>query len=588
MEEQTESASVRRKSERGTARKGQTHPPYPFELRLKAVKLHLEEGFSLRAVCEELGLNTKTLWDWVKRYRESGDEGLRSRLGSDGSGKPKIPQAVKQKIVAIKTEHPGFGVKRIAQVLQRVFFLRASRETVRRTLHRQNLVSSPTQVRRSPPKPRFFERSTPNQMWQSDIFTFHLGGKNAYVIGFMDDYSRYLVGCDLFRSQSAENVLEVYRRAVGEFGVPKEVLTDQGRQYTNWRGKTRFELELQKDRVHHIKSRAHHPMTLGKIERFWKTIWEDFLVRAKFESFESGRERVRLWVKHYNHQRPHQGIGGLCPADRFFAIDKELRAVMEQGIQDNLEELALRGEPKEPFYMVGRMGDEAVVIRAEAGKLRVDIDKSGKNPQIQDNPGGQDELPREQEQKTVDSTQRGGEVPGGVVGVERAQKSDSGLQGLGDSCHAADSLAGAGAGGDAGGLGAQGPQWSGAAGACAEAPEASFAASGQAGGQDSQAARAFGEDSATGKSTSQAKLTERAADEQPGADPGTVESRIDSGSPQRSDQCQGGGGQARGIAQDLLQVGKAGAGGDGGGVERSSEREAAGTQRARETDGTRQ
>lgn len=252
-----------------------------------------------------------TVWDWVKRYRESGEEGLRSRSGGGGSGKAKVAQAVKHKIVEIKREYPTFGVKRIAQVLGRVFFLRASRETVRRTLHQQSLISSAKKVRRSPSKPRFFERSTPNQMWQSDIFTFHLEGKNAYLIGFMDDYSRYLVGCDLFRSQSSENVLEVYRRAVGEYGVPKEVLTDQGRQYTNWRGKTRFELELQKDRVHHIKSRAHHPMTLGKIERFWKTIWEDFLVRAKFESFESARERVRFWVKHYNHRRPHQGIEGL-------------------------------------------------------------------------------------------------------------------------------------------------------------------------------------------------------------------------------------------------------------------------------------
>jgi len=71
--------------------------------------------------------------------------------------------------------------------------------------------------------------------------------------------------------------MEVYRRAVGEYGVPKEMLTDRGRQYTNWRGSTRFERELGKDRVRHIKSQAHHPMTLGKVERFWKTIYEEFL-----------------------------------------------------------------------------------------------------------------------------------------------------------------------------------------------------------------------------------------------------------------------------------------------------------------------
>jgi hypothetical protein len=53
---------------------------------------------------------------------------------------------------------------------------------------------------------------------------------------------------------------------MGEYGVPKEMLTDNGRQYTNWRGTTRFEQELKKERIRHIWSRPHHPMTLGKIE----------------------------------------------------------------------------------------------------------------------------------------------------------------------------------------------------------------------------------------------------------------------------------------------------------------------------------
>ena len=57
------------------------------------------------------------------------------------------------------------------------------------------------------------------------------------------------------------------------------------------------------------------------------------------------RERIRLWVKHYNPQRPHQSLEGLCPADRFFSIAQELRKVMERGIQENALELALRGSP---------------------------------------------------------------------------------------------------------------------------------------------------------------------------------------------------------------------------------------------------
>ena len=52
---------------------------------------------------------------------------------------------------------------------------------------------------------------------------------------------------------------------------------------------------------------------MGKIERFWKTLWEEFLVRAQFDSFESAGERIRLWVKHYNHRRPHQALANRTP-----------------------------------------------------------------------------------------------------------------------------------------------------------------------------------------------------------------------------------------------------------------------------------
>src|SRR5208282_1906978 len=195
----------------------------------------------------------------------------------------------------------------------------------------------------------------------------------AYLIGFIDDYSRFMVSVDVYRSQTAEHVIEVYRRGIAEYGVPKEVLTDNGRQYTNWRGTTRFEKELKKDNILHIKSRPHHPMTLGKIERFWKTIFLEFLSRAQFGSFEDAVERIRQWVKYYNHRRPHQGIGGLCPADRYFEIQNELRKTMEKGIQENLLELALRGQPRSPFYMVGRMEGQSVVLRAEKGKLKLSV-----------------------------------------------------------------------------------------------------------------------------------------------------------------------------------------------------------------------
>jgi transposase InsO family protein len=363
----------RKRKPKKKGKRGRTAKPYPHEFRLKVVKLHLEDGHTAALVAEQFGISKDTLYRWGRRYREDGEQGLLNKVRKPSGSK--VPAAVSEKIVSLKQENPGYGIRRITDVLKRFFLVKTSPSTVQRTLRDQGLATPvKKKPKRNPAKPRFFERARPNQMWQSDILTFRLAGKNAYLIGYLDDYSRYVTGLGFYRSQTAENVIETYRRAVSEYGVPKEMLTDNGRQYTNWRGTTRFEKELAKDRVKHIRSRPHHPMTLGKIERYWKSILTEFLQRAQFTSHEDAAGRIAFWVKYYNYKRPHQGIGGLCPADRFFEIDTALKKTLEKGVEENALELALRGKPRDPFYMVGRMGDQSVVIRAEKGKVKMLVD----------------------------------------------------------------------------------------------------------------------------------------------------------------------------------------------------------------------
>ncbi|MEI6078078.1 MAG: IS481 family transposase [Verrucomicrobiota bacterium] len=393
---------------------------YTAAEKLKAVRLCLEEGFSLQQVCDEMGMAHSGLSHWVSRYRQQGEAGLQPR--QPGKRAAKLPEAITQQIVELKRQNPTFGIKRISQVLRRWFLLPASPETVRQRLHAADLMpDAPPVKKRNMVRPRFFERATPNQMWQTDIFTFRLGGRYAYLIAFMDDYSRFIVGADLFRSPTAAAVIEVYRVAVGEYQPPKEMLTDNGRQYTTWRGTSRFEAVLQKDGVKHFKSRPQHPMTLGKVERFWSTIWQDFLVRAQFDSFEAARERIKIWIKHYNHKRPNQGIEGLCPADRFFEIQSELRKTIETGIQENLLELALRGKPQTPFYMVGRMDGQSVVLRAEKGKLKLSVSDQNNNQEqeltydLNQNHHAND---RKEETTAHAIAQCPGQSPGGAGGVD--------------------------------------------------------------------------------------------------------------------------------------------------------------------------
>jgi transposase InsO family protein len=348
---------------------------YPVEFRMKVVKLFLEEDYSVIMLSEEFGCSKSIINSWVRAYRKHGEQGLYSPSTCHKKASKPLNSNLKSQIIELKKADPQRGVRRISDIMRRFFLLPASPDTVRKTLHEAKLIDPPPKKRRKNiQKPRRFERATPNQMWQTDICTFRLAGKNAYLLGYIDDYSRYIVGMEIYRSQTATNLLEIYRGAVAEYGVPKEMLTDNGRQYTNWRGTTKFEKELKKDRVKHIKSSPHHPMTLGKIERFWKTILNEFLFRCQFDSFENARERLALWIKYYNYKRPHQGIGGLCPADRYFEVQNELKHTLENGVQENILELALRGKPQRPFYMVGRMGGQNVAIRAEKGKIKMHVD----------------------------------------------------------------------------------------------------------------------------------------------------------------------------------------------------------------------
>jgi transposase InsO family protein len=588
-------AGVKKKGKRKESRYGKR---YGLEFKLRCVKLRLEEGLPVSLLSKEAGASKDVIRRWVKAYQERGEAGLRNRIVSAGKRR-KLPGPVREKIVEIKKREPLFGVKRISHLLKRAFFLSASPETVRRTLRTESLmVPSKKKLHRNVTRPRFFERSTPNQLWQGDIFTFRLGGRYAYLIGFVDDYSRYMAGLELYRSQTADQVLEVYRRAVGEYGVPKEVLTDRGRQYTNWRGSTRFERELRKDRVRHIKSQAHHPMTLGKVERFWKTIYEEFLVRAQFGSFEEARERVRHWLQYYNHKRPHQGIGGLCPADRYFEIQAELRKTMEQGIAENVLEMALRGKPREPFYMVGRMEGQSVVLRAEKGKLRLMVDdeeRGGKQEMVyevgakgeekdrsiereeSDGKGreaeGGEARDRGQEREEGFETYGGGEVSGSVVGMDRKAQTGRSLPGVGGHVEFIKPVAGAGDGRNALGVTASG---SGGEGSGIEPASCGIVGAEEQGRSDQRVGAAFGP--TAGEPGGQARESEggcnreegltifreigdggdgTTAQEGEGAEACAGAGVSDSPGTQWSLDGKGGSAGAGGVAQDVLRVGGA-------------------------------
>ncbi len=301
-----------------------------------------------------------------------GDEGnALDRPRGRGKAGSRLPEVTRRSILMLKQEHPEYGCQRISDMLARGPALPASEGAVARVLKEAGYTTEAEPTRPHPDVPRRFERARPNQLWQTDLFSFMLKRQNrrVYLVGFIDDHSRFMVGYGVWASAPTALVIEVFRAAVGSHRAPEEVLTDNGPQYVTWRGKSAFSKELERQGVKHLVARPKRPRTLGKIERFWGTLWRECLEGAVFVDLEDARRRVGHFIDHYNFHRPHQGIEGLVPADRYFQAAPEVLKVMRARVAENALTLAQHGLPKRPFYMAGQVGGKAFAVHAEGERV---------------------------------------------------------------------------------------------------------------------------------------------------------------------------------------------------------------------------
>jgi transposase InsO family protein len=368
---------------RRLVRPEERQPAIKPEQRLLILDSWLRSGLPAGDFAALVGISKHTLYAWKKRFDELGPGGLVDQQRGSLRGS-RVPEVTKRSILMLKQGHPEWGCQRISDMLLRGPGLPASAKAVARVLHEAGYELEEHVTHPHAEPVRRFERARPNQLWQTDLFTFVLKRQNrrVYLVAFMDDHSRFVVGYGLHASQSGALVLEVLRAAIASYGAPAEVLTDNGSQYVTWRGKSQFARELEQRGVRQVVSARRHPQTLGKIERFWGTLWRECVETAVFLDLADAQARIGLFIDHYNFQRPHQGIEGLVPADRYFQAAPEVLATLKQRVAANALELSRQGVPKPPFYVTGQMGGQSFSLHAEgervilsrAGEPRQEID----------------------------------------------------------------------------------------------------------------------------------------------------------------------------------------------------------------------
>lgn len=364
------------KDDGGEARRLRRYTP---EERREAVEAFHKSGLTQKAFARQWGMSHVTLQGWVAKHAQAGPKGL-ERLAEGPAkrrGKPPLAEPVKAEIAATKRRFPTFGLMKIRNFLRRFSGLTVSTGSVRKVLKEEGLPPAVPVKRRRRRKavgpPHRFERAHPNELWQSDITYVDVpwSRKSLYLVAFLDDRSRYVVSHGLHVHQRGEIVLEALAEGIARYGKPKEVLTDQGRQYYAWRGKTDFQRRLKADGIEHVVARAQHPETVGKCERLWKTIQDELWARVMPTDLEDARARLKQFLDHYNFQRPHQGLGGSTPADCFFGVQRAVREAIERTVQENALRLALGQTPRKPVYLVGQIDGRSVSVHGEGGRIVV-------------------------------------------------------------------------------------------------------------------------------------------------------------------------------------------------------------------------
>lgn len=345
---------------------------WSVEAKLEAIRAR-QRGLSVAEVSGLTGMSTTVINHCARAFKKHGVAGLEWMYRKERAPRKSSKRVAAEQALSQMGPLPAeTGVGKVQGLLYRLGFLKVSKGTAAKVAQAQvpPLAKVRRRRRNKPVKVRHFERARPNELWQTDIMTFMLKGQyRLYLIGFMDDNSRFLVGWGLHRYQTTKNVQEVFRAAIEKHGLPKEVLSDNGRQYYTWRGKSQFTIMLTKLGIAHIRSRPYHPQTLGKIESFWRNMWAECLSAVPLSSFEEAEQKIREYVEHYNYKRPHQGIGNLTPADRYYRVAKQVQDLVAENTAKVEEQKPPLADYTPPTYLVGNIGGKELRMVARSAEV---------------------------------------------------------------------------------------------------------------------------------------------------------------------------------------------------------------------------
>jgi transposase InsO family protein len=315
------------------------------EQRYQAV-LEVLSGATVVDVARRFGVVRQTVHVWLRRYAQSGLAGLADRSSTPLSCPHQTPAGIEVRIVELRWAHPGWGPRRIVYQLGREGVVGVpSRSSVYRALVRHRLIDPKARKRRRSDYRRW-ERTRSMELWQMDMVggVRLCDGSELKVVTGIDDHSRFCVAARVVERATARPVCEALAEAMRRWGVPDQVLTDNGKVFTGrfgpGSGEVLFDRICRENGIRHLLTAPRSPTTTGKVERFHKTVRSEFMAGRVFETLEEAQRELDVWVEHYNTERPHQGIGMIPPIRRFeLAVAEPFEVMVDESELPDLSDL---------------------------------------------------------------------------------------------------------------------------------------------------------------------------------------------------------------------------------------------------------
>lgn len=295
------------------------------EQKYQAVLAVLFDGRAVSEVASQWGVSRQSVHAWLRRYEEAGLAGLEPRSSRPASCPHQMSGVVEAVVLEMRRAHPGWGPRRIVYELGRVDLAGAqvpSRSAIYRCLVRSGLIDPQARRRRDEHWKRW-ERGAPMELWQMDVVGGFLlaDGRRAKALTGVDDHSRFCVSAYLTYRETSQRVCDGLAAAMRAYGVPEEILTDNGKVFTGRFNRppveVLFDRVCRENGITHRLTQPRSPTTTGKIERFHRTLRAEFRTDRVFESLAVAQAELDAWVGQYNHHRPHSAIGMVPPAERF-------------------------------------------------------------------------------------------------------------------------------------------------------------------------------------------------------------------------------------------------------------------------------